>query len=173
MADGRESRDVRDSSKALTEVQVDIAVISLSLHSWKSGKGLPCWSARLPCCLARGGLLTFACSRPEQLARAVSLIHEMVPKVVMQNGDDPDGAIAFFSSLPPRPACHRAPRLASCCSAYDWRTKRRRSASSGEGTPRCLDLTACGSRGCLVAAPTAQRPGPPPQRRWCAVLPPR
>jgi hypothetical protein len=26
-----------------------------------------------------------------QLARAVSLIHEMVPKVVMQNGDDPDG----------------------------------------------------------------------------------
>jgi len=30
-----------------------------------------------------------------QLARAVSLIHEMVPKVVMQNGDDPDG---FFPS---------------------------------------------------------------------------
>ena len=25
-----------------------------------------------------------------QLARAVTLIHEMVPKVVMQNGDDPD-----------------------------------------------------------------------------------
>ena len=35
----------------------------------------------------------------KQLARAVSLIHEMVPKVVMQNGDDPDGPPTLSLSL--------------------------------------------------------------------------
>ena len=35
-----------------------------------------------------------------QLARAVSLIHEMVPKVVMQNGDDPDGFFPSSLALP-------------------------------------------------------------------------
>jgi hypothetical protein len=50
---------------------------------------------------AAGGQETDAEGAREQLARAVALIHEMVPKVVMQNGDDPDG----LPSLPlPRPA---------------------------------------------------------------------
>ncbi len=85
-----EKRDLCASMNKLPGKQVRVA-------SWHALVGLPTAPSVRLARGAGGAQETDAERAHEQLARAVSLIHEMVPKVVMQNGDDPDG-------VPLRPA---------------------------------------------------------------------